>query len=92
MASVEDLEAVSTESFRVVLGEHDLTVDNETDIAKYLLWQPNLPISILRRGFLVEEVVMHPAGEDIALLKLQVLTSSAKKNLKSQNVVHQEQR
>ena len=35
---------------------------------------------------------MHPEGEDIALLKLQVLTSSAKKNLKSQNVVHQEQR
>ena len=36
VASVDDLEAVSSESFRVVLGDHDLTVDTDTDIARYV--------------------------------------------------------
>jgi len=57
VTSVEELDPVSPESFLVILGDHDLTVNTETDLA---------------RGFLVEEVVIHPEGEDIALLKLQV--------------------
>ena len=36
VASVEDLEAFSSESFLVVLGDHDLTIDTETDIARYV--------------------------------------------------------
>ena len=36
-----------------------------------------LPIMpFLSRGFLVEEVVIHPEGLDIALLKLQVSNTS----------------
>ena len=36
VTSVADLEAVSPESFLVILGDHDLTVNTETDIARYL--------------------------------------------------------
>ena len=47
VTSVADLEAVSPQSFLVILGDHDLTVNTETDIARYLLatWvtQPEIP-------------------------------------------------
>merc|ERR1712107_106014 len=56
VASSEDLEKLPLEYFDVVLGEHNLNLPFESDIM---------------RGFWLDKVVMHPGGEDIALLKLE---------------------
>jgi len=56
VTSLEDLELMPLEAFDVVLGDHNPSIYWETDIT---------------RGFWVDEVVMHPGGQDIALLKLE---------------------
>ena len=74
VTSVEDLETVSPDAFLIILGEHDISVTSETDINR---WKPDCQLCLfLSRGFLVEEVVIHPEGLDIALLKLQVSNTS----------------
>merc|ERR1712223_377522 len=57
----DDLEVAPIENFLVILGDHDITTASKTDIA---------------RGFLLEEVLVHPERADIALLKLQVEADS----------------